>query len=161
MNKKIKCGRCGKDFLSKQIKVYVIKEYKCPTCHTVMVSDGVKRKHYCHKCNFVFDYDDVKSLAISPVRIVATTRDRDERFNYEAQKFYIDKQLINENRLCESCRKQRKILHNKLCETFTVPNDMEKQLEALSDEEWFDVFHGQIQPKLRNLVVADNKPLNK
>ena len=38
---------------------------------------------------------------------------------------------------------------------------MEKQLEALSDEEWFDVFHRQIQPKLRNLIVIDNKPLKK
>jgi len=106
MRKPIKCRGCGKDFFTKQIKVYVFKERMCSKCKTVMNIKG--NLYICTKCGFVVDKskaEDQIAYGMLGVALRGTSRnviEAEEHRQLGTQE--VEKVFVDEADLCQSCQ---------------------------------------------------------
>jgi hypothetical protein len=107
VKKLIKCRGCGKDFWTKQIRVYVFKERLCSKCKSPMVKSDTGNR-VCPKCGLLINPQTPEgNIAFGMLGLVMRGTSRNvteaERMRQKPT-IEVEKVLVDEAELCQNCQ---------------------------------------------------------
>jgi len=99
----IKCDGCGKEFYTKQRRVWVFKQRFCNVCREPLVKVPNTNYLRCNKCEISWNLDDKDTVASLGVSIIGTSRNIMDKVKAERKGYEIEKILTQHRYKCQLC----------------------------------------------------------
>lgn len=108
------CPKCGNQFSTRMIKVYVFKLRYCPKkkCKGEMFTYNDEKIHKCKKCGFVVKFDDQMMLGSMGVTMKGTSRNKKAAEAMERDGYEVTKVLVPEKHYCQRCLNVDRMINN-------------------------------------------------
>ena len=106
MKQKQKCSKCGRDYWTAMLKVYVYKKRVCTDCKAEMIKSSDGQTFTCPKCHKVFHKSVPMEWNTMGTRIEGSTQsfDAKEKRLREEPNTEIENVMVPENLTCQQCK---------------------------------------------------------